>query len=170
MSSKVEKLLKAAEIARSERQQLGEVAGIVDSVEELQAIKINEIGEACTAIIYAGIEAETTQGLERFSLNERDLLELFAQRDKVLAGAPAVPYHADGKLCRMFDADEFMAVVKAAEAHIFYNRTLANTYNGWIRRSETWEELQEIYHGVSLPDDLQEHLDNLIATVSGGAQ
>ena len=86
-------------------------------------MKKQEIGAACSAAIYAGIEVDGS----RYSLTEHDQTELSGTAQTVKEGAAAVPYHADGELCRMYPAEEFTALAQAATAHVFYHGHTAIT-------------------------------------------
>ena len=117
---------------------------------------------ACSAAIYAGIEV----GGARYSLTEHDQTELMAQAQTVKDGAAAVPYHADGELCRMYPAEEFAALAQAATAHVFYHRTYCNHLNAWIRRAGL-EELEGIVYGADLPEDLAAGMAAILAAAGG---
>ena len=130
--------------------------------EQVRAAKLQEIGLACTAAIYAGIEVEDAH----YSLTEHDQTELMAQNAAIAAGAQAVPYHADGQLCRMYPAEEFAALAQAATAHVFYHRTYCNHLNAWVRRTEL-PELAGIAYGAELPEDLAEHMAGVLAAAGG---
>ncbi len=125
--------------------------------EQVRAAKLQEIGLACTAAIYAGVDV----GDAHYSLTEHDQTELMAQNAAIAAGARAVPYHADGQLCRMYPAEEFAALAQAATAHVFYHRTYCNHLNAWIRRAEL-PELAGIAYGAELPEDLAEHMEAVL--------
>jgi hypothetical protein len=88
------------------------------------------------------------------------------QLSLVQQGAPFVPYHADGELCRMFTAEEFMAVANTAIQHIFYHRTYCNHLNAWIRRGSL-AEVRDMFYGVDLPADLAENMTQLLKTAGG---
>ena len=81
--------------------------------------KIAELAEACTAAIYSGVDVETTQGTEHFSLTLNDQTNIGNLALQAQAGA-AVLYHADGQLCRMFTPAEMLAVMTAAARHKTY--------------------------------------------------
>ena len=130
--------------------------------EQVRAAKLQEIGLACTAAIYAGIEVEDAH----YSLTEHDQTELMAQNAAIAAGAQAVPYHADGQLCRMYPAEEFAALAQAATARVFYHRTYCNHLNAWVRRTEL-PELAGIAYGAELPEDLAEHMAGVLAAAGG---
>ena len=62
-----------------------------NDVEQVRTAKKAEIGLACSAAIYAGIDV----GGAHYSLTEHDQTELMAQFQTVKEGAKEVPYHAD---------------------------------------------------------------------------
>ena len=82
-------------------------------------------------------------------------------------GAAAVPYHADGELCRMYPAEEFSALAQAATAHIFYHRTYCNHVNAWIGRASL-DELVDITYGAELPEDLAASMAAILSAAGGG--
>jgi len=133
------------------------------SLDEIRRDKLAEIAIAAQQIIHKGVEVDG----KNYSLTEHDQIELMAQLAAVQAGAEGVPYHADGELCRIFSAAEFMAVADAAIAHIFFHRTYCNHLNTWIRRSTKKEEITKIIYGADLPKDLATSLAALIATMGG---
>ena len=129
-----------------------------NDLEQVRYVKRREMGADCTAAIYAGIDI----GGKRYSLTEHDQTELMAQLQTVKEGAPAVPYHADGELCRMFTAEEFVAVATVAMQHIFYHRTYCNHLNAWVRRGKLGE-VKGIFYGKELPKDLAENMAEILA-------
>ena len=129
---------------------------------QVREAKRQEMGLACSAAIYAGFEL----GGSRYSLAEHDQTEIMAQYAAVKEGAAAVPYHADGELCRMYPAEEFTALAQAATAHVFYHRTYCNHLNAWIDRAGL-EELTDIAYGDELPEDLVEHMAGVLSSAGG---
>ena len=135
-----------------------------NDVEQVRAAKKEEIGLACSAAIYAGIDVNGSH----YSLTEHDQTELMAQYTTMKEGAPAVPYHADGQLCRMYPAEEFAEIAQAATAHVFYHRTYCNHVNAWIARAGL-DELDAITYGAELPADLAASMAEIIEAAGGGA-
>jgi hypothetical protein len=133
-------------------------------IAQVREAKKEEIGLACSAAIYAGIDVAG----KHYSLTEHDQTEIMAQYTFVKEGAEAVPYHADGELCRMFTAAEFTAISEAATAHIFYHRTYCNHLNAWIARAALGE-VEAITYGAELPADLAESMAAMIEAAGGGA-
>jgi hypothetical protein len=83
--------------------------------ENLKKSKFKEVGMACTGIIHTGI----TVGDCNYSLETYDQINLMGQLDAIQQGAEAVPYHANGNLCRMFPAAEFVQIAEKAISHVF---------------------------------------------------
>lgn len=129
---------------------------------QVRAVVKQEAGLACTAAIYAGVEV----GGKKYSLTEHDQTELMAQLQTVKEGAAAVPYHADGELCRMYPAPEFLELAQSAMAHVFYHRTYCNHLNAWIKRA-TLKQLASITYGAELPKDLAESMAAILAAAAG---
>ena len=123
-----------------------------------------EISAASHAAIVAGMDVQTSQGAEHFSLQETDQINLTTAYNAILSGAEGYPYHADGALCRMFTAAEITAVSNASIAHKLYHTTLCNHLLTWARRAETVEELATItYAAEGLPDDLASNMAQILA-------
>lgn len=135
-----------------------------DPLDALREFKEEELSAACNAAIVAGMDVETTQGAEHFSLQETDQINLTTAYNAILSGARSYPYHADGALCRMFTAEEITAISNASIAHKLYHTTLCNHLLTWVRRAETEEELDSItYTEEGLPDDLAANMAQILA-------
>ena len=135
-----------------------------DYLAEAKANKEAEISSSCNAAIVAGMDVETTQGTEHFSLEETDQINLTTAYNAVLSGASQYPYHADGQLCRMFTAEEITAISNASIAHKLYHTTLCNHLLTWVRRAETQQEVESIsYTAEGLPTDLAANMAQVLA-------
>lgn len=136
-------------------------------LEEIRADTIADLSAACNAGIVAGMDVETSQGTEHFSLEETDQINLTTALTAVQAGASDYPYHADGQLCRMFTAAEIQTIAQASVQHKLYHTTLCNHLLTWARRAETAEELAGIaYTADGLPEDLAANMAAVLAAAS----
>ena len=132
--------------------------------QEVQLSKISELSTACNQAITTGMDVETTEGTEHFSLEETDQINLTAALSAVEQGAKGYPYHADKKLCRMFTAVEIKSIAETATKHKLYHTTLCNHLLIWARRATTVEELEQItYTAENLPTDLAENMAKVLA-------
>ena len=137
-------------------------------LDEIRADKLAELSASCNTAITAGMDVETTQGTEHFSLQETDQINLTTALSAVQSGAAGYPYHADGQLCRLFTAAEIQAVAAASVKHKLYHTTLCNHLLTWARRAETKEELSGItYSADGLPDDLAANMAAVLAAAAG---
>lgn len=135
-----------------------------DKLPNLKTQKEKEISNSCNLAIINGIDVETSEGEEHFSLEETDQINLTTAYNAVLQGTTQYPYHADGKMCRMFTAEEITAISLASISHKLYHTTLCNHLLTWIRRTETKEELDKItYSTDNMPDDLLQNMIQVLA-------
>ena len=139
-------------------------------LDEIRADKLAELSSSCNAAITAGMDVETTQGTEHFSLQETDQINLTTALSAVQSGAAGYPYHADGQLCRLFTAAEIQAIAAASVRHKLYHTTLCNHLLTWARRAETAEELSGItYTADGMPEDLAANMAAVLAAAAGDA-
>lgn len=131
-------------------------------LENIKNKKLNEISKQCEEIIYKGIDCETTQGIEHFSLTEKDQINLSNCYNIILQENKQVLYHSDNNICRLFSCDEITNIYKKAIEFITYHRTYCNHLNIWIKRCENIEELNSIYYGCELPDDLKDYMTKIL--------
>ena len=138
-------------------------------LDEIRADKLAELSASCNDAITAGMDVETTQGTEHFSLQETDQINLTTALSAVQSGAAGYPYHADGQLCRLFTAAEIQAIAAASVKHKLYHTTMCNHLLTWARRAETREELSGItYSADGLPDDLAANMAAVLAAAAEG--
>ena len=139
-----------------------------DPLEEVREGKLTELSNVCNAAIVAGMNVETARGIEHFSLEETDQINLTTALSAVQQGAEGYPYHADGALCRLFSAAEIQAVAAASVRHKLYHTTLCNHLMTWARRAEQAEEIAAIrYSGDALPADLAANMAVVLHTAVG---
>lgn len=136
----------------------------VETFEEVKKKKRDEVDLACMNAIINGVDVELPTGVEHFSLEETDQINLTAALTMVERGVPSYPYHADGQLCRLYTADEIKAISAAAMSHKLYHTTYCNHLFNWIERAESIEEVKSIYYGATLPEDLQANMTEVLAS------
>lgn len=129
-----------------------------------QQNKLVALSTTCNQVITSGMDVETTEGTEHFSLEETDQINLTTAVSAIEQGAKGYPYHADKKLCRMFTAEEIKSIAESATAHKLYNTTLCNHLLILARRATTTAELDAItYSADCLPIDLAENMKKVLA-------
>ena len=138
----------------------------VSDLPNMKAAKQKEISESCHNTIVSGIDVELSDGSTgHFSLQEVDQINLAAAVAACQQGASEYPYHADGKLCRMYSAADIAVIDHAAAAHKLYHTTYCNHLLAWARRAETADALTAVVYGADLPADLAK---SMAALLEGG--
>ena len=78
-------------------------------------------------------------------------------------GAKNYPYHADGKICRKYSAEDIQKIAAVAKDTIVYHTTYFNHIKQWIKREESCDVIEGIFYGIKLPDDLQKSFVAIVA-------
>lgn len=136
------------------------------TLDELKEYKCKEIQKEISDIIEAGIDVELPSGTEHFSLTILDQInidKLERRSDKLQV---SLPYHSDKFACKFYTPKELALISIVADSYITQFTTLINSYNVWIRRSETADEVMAITSNSSLPADLQEHMTSILAQLN----
>lgn len=155
-------------VAPPEPEPVPEPEPYVPTLEEVMAMKLQEIGMACEQTIYAGVDVELPTGTEHFSLTEKDQLNLFGKQAQMASGAERFEYHQDGCPCRYYTKEEMQLIVETALAYVTYHTTYCNSLNIWITFTETVEAINEITYGCDIPEEYQsEVLRDILAGLSG---
>ena len=132
-------------------------------LDEIRADKLAELSSSCNAAITAGMDVETTQGTEHFSLQETDQINLTTALSAIQNGSAGYPYHADGQLCRLFSAKEIQDIAEASIKHKLYHTTLCNHLMAWVRRIEDKKELANVKYSIeNLPQDLKQNMIDIL--------
>lgn len=127
----------------------------VPTLEEVKAIKLQEIATACEQVIYSGVDVVLPGGIEHFSLTEKDQINLFGKQAQMAAGSEKFEYHQDGYPCRYYTAEEMQLIIETALGFVTYQTTYCNALNMWIKGTENIEEVNKITYGCNIPEEYQ---------------
>ena len=139
----------------------------VGSLDYKKESVLEKMSMACQAAIESGVDVEVSTGTEHFSLDSTDQMNLTNMNILVSAGVSGYPYHADGKVCRVYNAEEITKIATAATQWVTANTTLNNSLVAWINRIETEEELDTVEYSVeALPEDLKKAYYEIVTQAS----
>lgn len=125
------------------------------TLEFIRTSKINEMSRACNQVIEAGFDIELGGKVEHFSLTTQDQLNLISLSSMAANGMEAIPYHADGEICRFYSNAEMQAIVARATAFKIYHTTYYNALKNYINSLDTIEAVAEVTYGMALPEAYQ---------------
>lgn len=141
----------------------------VPTLDEVKAMKLQEIGMACEQAIYAGVDVDLPGGMEHFSLTEKDQINLFGKQAQMAAGAERFEYHQDGHPCRYYTKEEMQMIVKTALGFVTYHTTYCNTLNIWVSALEDADVVSAVTYGCEVPEEYQsEVLKDILAQREAG--
>ena len=143
----------------------------VPALEEVKAVKLQEIGAACERMIYAGVDVELPGGTEHFSLTEKDQINLFGKQAQMAAGLEKFEYHQDGHPCRYYTKEEMQMIVETALGFVTYHTTYCNALNIWVASLEDADAVNAVLYGCEVPEEYQsEVLKDILAEREAGGK
>lgn len=143
----------------------------VGSLDYKKESVLEKMSMACQAAIESGVDVEVSTGTEHFSLDSTDQMNLTNMNILVAAGVAGYPYHADGKVCRVYNAEEITKIATTATQWVTANTTLNNSIVAWINRIETEEELNTVEYSVeALPEDLKKAYYEIVTQASSDSK
>ena len=125
------------------------------TIDFVRTSKINEMSRTCNQVIEAGFDIELGGKVEHFSLTTQDQLNLISLSSMAANGMEAIPYHADGEICRFYSNAEMQAIVTQATAFKIYHTTYYNALKNYINSLDTIEEIAAVTYGMPLPEEYQ---------------
>ena len=113
-----------------------------DYIKALEA-KLNEISAASKAAIVGGIDLNGSHySYETEDQNNISNAVTLANQTKL-----AVPYHADGESCRLYEPDEITSIYVLEETNLTHNVTYHNQLKLYIQSLTTKAEIEEVKYG-----------------------
>ncbi len=176
-TSFAEKLNRAVDSLDKKYDELNEqINPVIDvdrmTIEELRAYKTGLFGKACSEDIFAGIDVETTEGVEHFSLTNNDqsnisTLAYLITNSDINA---SLPYHADGKFCRLFSGVEILTIFMYAQMYITEKVTYCNMLNMMSREEADFITIKNMEYGMDLYGKYLNTYNEIIASAQETAQ
>lgn len=116
-------------------------------LEELQNKTIEKMKKLCTENITKGIDYNG----EHYSFEITDQLNLSRLANQAKEGKEQVIYHANNEACRLYSADEIIALNNAMENFIEYHTTYFNSLKTYIKTLTLQSQLSTVYYGMEIP-------------------
>ena len=143
--------------------QLSDVIETSEPVEKVISQKKSELSAECEKAIVTGVDV----GDAHYSLTIEDQANILAWMAVAQTGK-AVPYHQDGKPCRIYTAEEFMEVANAAVVHKTHHTTYCNLLMRQVEAMTDAEEVKAVQYGITqLEGEYAEQYQVIMASLIG---
>ena len=135
-------------------------------IEELKAVKKQEINQACSTLIYSGYDYNG----EHFDLTNEDQINIMASLKKAESGL-SVPYHSSkpneegSNPCRLYSAEKFIQIATAITNFKETNLTYCNLLKLQVDEMTDSEEIKAVTYGTT---QLNEKYQTILNTIIGG--
>ena len=122
----------------------------VPTLEDIKAMKINELSAICENQILNGVDVEIEGEIEHFSYKLEDQNELKSAFDLALQTGMSVPYHSDGNGCKLYTVEQITSLYIAQQTNLTHNKTYFNQMKMYINTLDDMEVVKGITYGEML--------------------
>lgn len=129
-----------------------DIVGEDNAAAVIKSAKIAEISAACNAVIVAGIDLELSEGVVHFNLSIEDQSNIANLFRVVELGGTEFPYQADGGVCRIYTAQEIVAIYIAAQTLITAQTTYHNALKAYVMSLDSADDIASVAYGMELPE------------------
>lgn len=127
-----------------------------ERLQKIKDVKIANMSNTCNSVIEAGIDYNG----EHYSLQQTDQINLMKLESVAMTQPDAIIfYHADGRLCRQYTAEEIIAIAQISVQYITYHTTYFNFMKSQINSMTSIDEIIAMNYGSKLVDAYQSQLD-----------
>lgn len=135
-----------------------------DPVEVARKTKIEELSTTCNNVINAGTQVQLTDGsTESFTYGLVDQSNVSEMFNAVLLGATEYPYHANDDDCRMYSAQDIIAIYTTLSTFKTGQTTYHNQLKQYVKELDNQEDINSVIYGQELTDKYLESYNDLMA-------
>lgn len=140
-----------------------EIIGEENALSVVRNAKLTEISKACNAIIMAGVDVQTANGLNHFNLSIEDQSNINNLFRVVELGGTQYPYQADDGSCTIYSASEIVSIYITAQSLITTQLTYHNGLKAYVLSLDDAESISAVVYGMDLPEPYATELSKKLA-------
>lgn len=125
------------------------------TVDYIRDVKLKELSLACRNAIIDGFDLEIGEEKMHFSMTSNDQLNLQDASLQIYNGAETVLYHPDGGEFMMFNAEDMLKIVMAANHHKTTHLAYFNALKKWVNNLKRISSIQTVKYGSDIPAKYQ---------------
>lgn len=135
------------------------------SDEEIKTYKKGVLNDTCTAEISKGVQIETDQGTETFSLEQHDQMNIknLCETAKQSPTVEYLPYHSDGNACRMFPTKVIISLYFQMQLKVTQETTRCNLLHRQLDGEDNREVIMSYTYDTPLNESYQAQYNEIIA-------
>lgn len=122
----------------------------IPTLAEAKQSKITELSSICNMSIVTGIDLVIDDKTEHFSYTNEDQVNIKELFDLVLQTNTPMYYHADGKSCKLYTAEQIISLYTTAATNKMHHTTYLNQLKMYIETLEDTDTVNGITYGQEL--------------------
>lgn len=132
---------------------------------ELKTYKKSLLQDKCRKTIYEGVDVNTSAyGVQHFSYTDDDQRNFEILFNSALLSGMEIPYHADGKCCALYSAEDIISIYTSLQQHKLYHTTYINILNRYIDDLTDANIIKSVSYGnTTLPESYLQILSSILS-------
>lgn len=121
-------------------------------------LKKIEIGKECKERIHTGFDVELSTGIEHFTLNSEDQMNLTELYRRVEKGDEKIEYHQSTtptSFCKYYSNSEMSKIIEFSKYFVSFHTTYCNSLYVYLDNLTDMEQLNSIRYGIEIPEAYQ---------------
>ena len=128
----------------------------VPTLEEVKAMKVNELSYTCSNLIINGVDIEIDGEMEHFSYKDEDQVNIKEIFDLAVQTNVPMYYHADGEACKLYTVEQIIELYATATTNKMHHTTYFNQMKLYVESLKTADEVNAVVYGQELTGEYLE--------------
>lgn len=138
------------------------------TIEYIKNAKIAEMNNICNKVITNGFDTLLSDGKSyHFSLTTQDQLNLITLSTLAESGETAIPYHADGELCKFYSVADIQTIIASATSFKTYHVSYYNALRAYIETMDSIDTIKSVTYGIEIPSEYQSEVLKVLISQIG---
>lgn len=129
-----------------------EIVEDVSTLDEVKERKVALLVDDSRRAVYAGIDVETSVGVERFALGVNEQLDLITLHSMASSSTGQIPYHNSDGECRYYNGDDILKIISAANKLKMYHSAYMDSLKRWVSAMQSISEVGQVKYGDTIPE------------------
>lgn len=134
----------------------------IETLAEAKERKVLELSSVCQGNITAGVDVEIDGGMEHFSYDDEDQINIKELFDLSVQTNCGVYYHADGQSCKLYTVEQIISIYAIAATNKMQHTTYFNQLRSYINALNDIDSVNSVMYGQKLTDT---YLDTYNASI-----
>lgn len=127
----------------------------INDFQQLMNSTIASLENACKSAIFDGKDIVLSTGIEHFTLDYQDQINLSDLTFKLFQKSPEIAWHSDDKTepCKYYSYEDMSRIIEELQIHKFYHISYLRSLRIYVRTFAKESDLKNVFYGMPIPEE-----------------